>query len=86
MRWCSTILSLVLLVPSATAEDFSWRTEANGTSVSGGTQGQDEHYTETDRAYGGQSHNPDTDEHRRLVVEWGKVSMGNVDDRTLRER
>ena len=79
MRWRPAILSLALFISSAAAQDFSWRT-GHGRSYSLGTSGQDEYQTEKDRTFPKESHNPDTNEQRRLVVEWGKVSMGFVDD------
>jgi hypothetical protein len=79
MQWRLAILSLVLFVRSAAAQDFSWPTGAHGGSSSAGTAGQDEFYTQADGAFPQESHNPDADEQTRLVVEWGKVSMGYVD-------
>jgi hypothetical protein len=79
MRWRLAISSLVLFVSSAAAQDFSWPT-GTGRSYSGGTYGQDEHSTKTDKTYPTKSHNPDAKERSRLVVEWGKVSVGYVDN------
>ena len=76
MRWCSAILSLVLLVSSSAAQDFGWPIRRGGGS-SGGTSGQDESHSEW--GYPAKGHNPDANERKRLVVEWGKVSMGYID-------
>ena len=54
MRWCSAILSLVLLVSSSAARDFSWPIRRGGASW--GTLGQDEYHSEggfPEKAYGG---------------------------------
>jgi hypothetical protein len=78
MRWCSAILSLVLLVSSSAAQDFSWPIRRGHGSDSCGTSGQDEYHSET--RFPEKGHNPDANEQNRLVVEWGKVSMGYIDD------
>ena len=78
MRWCLAILSLALSIPAAAAQDFSWPTGGSGTSSSG-TSDQDEYHSETDASFPQESHNPDASQQKRLVVEWGKVSMGYVD-------
>jgi hypothetical protein len=77
MRSLSIIL-LFIFIPPAFADDFSWP-RASGGGISAGTSGQDEYYTEG--GYPGQVHNPDANERKRLVVQWGKVSMGYIDVR-----
>ncbi|MFO1021073.1 MAG: hypothetical protein U0903_10300 [Planctomycetales bacterium] len=68
---------LVAIVSSpVTAQDFSWPRGLNGTSGSVGSRNNDEYATLTDGTFPPIDHNPDSEEKKRLVVEWGKVSMG----------
>jgi hypothetical protein len=75
MRWCLGVLPWSLLACLAAAEDFSWPIASGGGG--GGTVGQDQYHVE--RGFPKESHNPDAKERKRLVVEWGKVSMGYID-------
>ncbi len=79
MRTCLVTVLIALSYANAFAEDFSWPTGTHGTSYYGGTTGQDEFHTETDGTYPKGNHNPDVNDQKRLIVEWGKVSMGYVD-------
>ena len=74
MRRLAAILLLFSALP-AVGEDFSWPIVRGG--CSGTTRGNDEESSET--GFLGKGHNPDRDERKRLVVEWGKVSMGYLD-------
>ncbi|MFC1758911.1 hypothetical protein ACFL2H_09100 [Planctomycetota bacterium] len=75
MRCCSAILFFVLLISSSAAQDFSWPIKMGGSGS--GTSGQDEFtYQRGFRQEGG---NPNANQQKRLVVEWGRVSMGYVD-------
>jgi hypothetical protein len=75
MRCCSAILFFVLLISSSAAQDFSWPIRGGGSGSS--TSGQDEFSFEG--GFREQGENPDANQQKRLVVEWGRVSMGYVD-------
>jgi hypothetical protein len=80
MRTCLATALIALSYANAIAQDFSWPTGTHGTSGSFGGTVQGVFHTETDGTYSKGNHNPDSNEQERLIVQWGNVSMGYVDD------
>ncbi|MEX1233135.1 MAG: hypothetical protein WEB58_22990 [Planctomycetaceae bacterium] len=72
-------LHVSLCLSSLYGEDFSWPHGRRGTSGGGGTDHLDEFSFGIDPTYPAPVVNPDADLRKRLVVEWGKVSMGYID-------
>ena len=79
MRWTFAILLLAMCLTAAIASEFSLAYGNQRTSGGGGWNGEDQFEFHTDDSYPKQDINPDANERKRLVVEWGKVSMGYWD-------
>ena len=77
MRWRLAVVLLLILPPVAIARDSR---RAAVEAVLPGAYGQCEYCAGTDQTVFARPHDPDANERKRLVVEWGKAAMGYVDE------
>ena len=79
MRWKFANLLMAVCLTCAIAAEFNWASGNHSTSSGGGWDDDGEYTFTTDDSYPIEDVNPDANKQKRLVVEWGKVSMGYMD-------